>query len=68
MSDLKITRLLCEQRPEYIVGKDDVVEIQEHFTQFDGDRWFYDIVFGSGKKIVREFCPSTVFFGWEGEK
>lgn len=45
----------------YEVGKADVVNITEHQSQGEGDKWYYDVEFVDGS-LVREFNPNSVKF------
>jgi protein involved in polysaccharide export with SLBB domain len=46
---------------EYRVGQGDVVKIEEHAAQGDGDKWYYDVYFSNRTK-VRAFIPVQVAF------
>lgn len=45
----------------FAVGSDTVIEIREHHAQGEGDRWFYDVHYQSGR-VRRIFAPLCVIF------
>lgn len=45
----------------YEVGKKEIVKIEEHRSQGEGDKWFYDVHFSNGK-MERIFNPNRVYF------
>lgn len=45
----------------YVVGESGVVDIKEHSAKGEGDRWFYDVHYESGK-VIRVFDPKQVCF------
>jgi len=46
----------------YEVGKRDIVLIEQHSAQGEGDRWYYDVHFKNGT-IIRCFDFKQVVFG-----
>jgi len=50
-----------EDYKQYTVGKCEVVAINQHRPEGEGDRWSYDIIYENGK-VVKVFNPNTVTF------
>jgi hypothetical protein len=50
-----------ERWEERITGQKGVVEIKEHASAGDGDKWFYDVVYDNGS-VERVFYPHQVFY------
>jgi hypothetical protein len=49
------------------IGYDNIINIEEHKAQGDGDKWYYD-VFRSDGSIQRIFNPNQVYFIKEEQK
>lgn len=51
---------VCEDYETATVGKNGVIEIEEHAAQGSGDKWYYDIIYK--EEIIRIFRPDYVKF------
>ncbi len=60
--DIKITKISYSDNWETAeVGKKECVKIEEHRSQGEGDKWYYDIYF-KNDDIIRTFTPDKVFY------
>ena len=51
----------CGNPVMLVVGKDGVTQIDEHRAAGEGDKWYYDVVYGNGNAIHRIFNPISSY-------
>jgi hypothetical protein len=55
---------MADELSLYTVGQDGIEKIVEHAAQGEGDRWFYDVHYVTGK-VIRVFTPHQVCYSPE---
>ena len=70
---MKITKIYYNWRPEgdnkdygenydfEMIGSNNCINIEEHPSQGEGDKWYYDVQFENGN-MIRIFNPNQIFY------